>query len=99
MTASNMKRVTATEAAREFSDLLNRVYYAGERLVVVRNGREVAQIGPVESSQPTTFRELLHVMDRLGWPDEDLAADVTTAREELLPVPDDPRDSSSTPTS
>jgi prevent-host-death family protein len=38
--------VTATDAARRFSDLLNRVQYRGETIVVERNGAAVCEITP-----------------------------------------------------
>jgi prevent-host-death family protein len=41
-----MTRLSATEAARSFSDVLNRVA-AGEEIEVVRNGAPVALLTPV----------------------------------------------------
>lgn len=41
-----MTRVTATEAARQLSDLLDRVYYRGESFELERNGLVVARIVP-----------------------------------------------------
>ena len=40
-----MAKLTATEAARNFSDVLNRVA-AGEEIEIVRNGATVALLGP-----------------------------------------------------
>ena len=40
-----MARLSATEAARSFSELLNRVA-AGEEIEIVRSGAAVAVIGP-----------------------------------------------------
>ena len=37
---------TVTEAARRFSDLVNRVYYRGESATLVRNGVAVARLVP-----------------------------------------------------
>src|SRR3972149_307796 len=37
-------KLTATEAARNLSDLLNRVRYRGERFTIVRGGEEVAAL-------------------------------------------------------
>src|SRR6266542_191494 len=45
--------ITATEAARSFSDLLDRVQYRGETFVVERGGGAVCEIAPVG---PPTFR-------------------------------------------
>ena len=41
-----MTRVSATEASRNFSDILNRARYAGETFIVERNGEPVAEIRP-----------------------------------------------------
>jgi prevent-host-death family protein len=43
-----MKELTlsVTEAARSFSDLINRVRYRGESAVLTKNGRAVARIVP-----------------------------------------------------
>lgn len=52
--------MTATEAARSFSELLNRVA-AGEEIEVVRNGAPVAVISPPRTRLLSTprFRALL----------------------------------------
>src|ERR1700733_2901361 len=39
-------RITATEAARKFSEILNRVAYKNETFVVERNGHPVCEISP-----------------------------------------------------
>jgi hypothetical protein len=39
--------ISATEAARTFSDILNRVRYRGEAFVVERGGEPVCRISPV----------------------------------------------------
>jgi prevent-host-death family protein len=40
------QRLTVTEAARNFSDLVNRVYYRGESAILTRNGIPVAYLTP-----------------------------------------------------
>ena len=40
--------VSVSEAREEFAELVNRVAYGGERVRVVRRGREVAAIVPIE---------------------------------------------------
>ena len=49
--------LSVTEAARGFSDLVNRVRYRGETAVLTKNGRAVARLVPVEPP-PITFAEL-----------------------------------------
>ena len=52
--------MTATDAARSFSDVLNRVA-AGDEIELTRNGAPVAVIGPPRARlvSATRFRELL----------------------------------------
>ena len=45
-------RVSATEAARRFSDLLNRVRYRGESFIIERGGEAICEVKP---SAPTRF--------------------------------------------
>jgi hypothetical protein len=41
------RRLSATEAARSFSELLNRVRYRGERFVIERGGVAIGELRPV----------------------------------------------------
>ena len=43
-----MKDVTTAEARKNLADLLNRVAYTQEHVVVTRRGREIAAIIPME---------------------------------------------------
>jgi antitoxin (DNA-binding transcriptional repressor) of toxin-antitoxin stability system len=70
------RSVTATEAARRFSELLNRVRYERETFVILRGGEAVGQLGPVESRSGTTFRDLIAALDRIEKPDRELADDL-----------------------
>jgi len=45
--------ITVTEAARNFSDLINRVVYRGESALLTRNGKPVARIVPEVSRRIT----------------------------------------------
>jgi len=78
-----MTRMTATEAARSFSDVLNRVA-AGEEVEVTRSGAPVAVIGPHRARfvSGERFRELIATAPR---PDEDFAEDLRTVRESAGP--------------
>lgn len=55
-----MAKLSATEAARNFSDVLNRVA-AGEELEIVRNGATVALLSPPKRRllSAEAFRELM----------------------------------------
>lgn len=41
--------VNITEVLRNFSDYINRVVYRGERFILVRGGKPVAELSPVPS--------------------------------------------------
>lgn len=86
-------RVNATEAARRFSDLLNRVRYQGASYVIVRNGEEVGRLGPagpVDERRPGTLRELVAALRSLGPVDTELARDLEAARQAQGALPGDP---------
>ena len=55
-----MSRITATQAARSFSEVLNRVA-SGEEIELTRSGAPVAVIGPPQTRllSAARFRELL----------------------------------------
>jgi antitoxin (DNA-binding transcriptional repressor) of toxin-antitoxin stability system len=66
-----MKRLTATEAARRFSDLLDSVERNGETFVVERRGRAVASIGPAAAVSGRSVKDLLRAQgEDLDWPRE-----------------------------
>jgi len=44
------KIVSATEAVRKFSDILNSVGYRGESYTIIRGGKPVASISPIKPS-------------------------------------------------
>lgn len=80
-------KMTATEAARNFSDLLNRVT-AGEEIEVVRSGAEVAVISPPRrrAVSAARFRELI---SKAPQPDEEFVEDIRASRRSVG-RPDDP---------
>jgi prevent-host-death family protein len=80
---SNVERLTATEAARTFSDVLNRVA-AGEEVEVTRSGAPVAVIGPprARTLSAQRFRALIASAPA---PDEQFAEDLRIARASVGP--------------
>jgi prevent-host-death family protein len=66
-------RISATEAARSFSELMNRVRYHGESFVVERNGKPICEILP---ARPPSFSgaELASLLRSLPKPDEEYLA-------------------------
>lgn len=79
-----MNRLTATEVAREFSAIANRVS-DGEEIEVVRNGAPLMRLLPPSAPRTLSvaaWRELLADLPPI---DESFARDVEAARESLGP--------------
>ena len=47
-----MPTASVTEVARNFAEYVNRVSYRGDRFVLVRGGKPVAELGPVTRGVP-----------------------------------------------
>lgn len=88
------ERISATDVARNLSDVLNRVRYKGESFLIVRNGEEAGVLSPVSEGSPKTLRELVGVVREIGSPDEDFASDLEAVRRESPSLPDEPWPSS-----
>jgi antitoxin (DNA-binding transcriptional repressor) of toxin-antitoxin stability system len=67
--------VSATEAARRFSDLINRACFQEETFVIERGGRPICQLGPLQG-RSCSGADLLALLTRLPRPDEDFLAAV-----------------------
>jgi prevent-host-death family protein len=78
-----MIRLSATEVARQFSAILNRVD-AGEEIEVTRNGVPMMLISPVPRRQSLSSQRWRELMASLPPVDEDFARDVETARKEIV---------------
>lgn len=83
--------MTVTEAARNFSDLVNRVYYRGESTILTRNGFPVAYLSPA-AAVTTPASELAGAWAELPHLDRADAArfaeELEQARRALGPVED-----------
>lgn len=82
-----MTQISASEAARNFSDLLNRVA-DGEEIEIARNGASVAIIGPPRPRYLSAerFRDLLQSLPDV---DDDFADDLRRVRGSVG-LPEDP---------
>ncbi len=69
-------RVSATEAVRTFSDLLNRIRYRGEEFVIERAGEPVCRMSPAAPPRRLTLRELSSLLKEIPDPDAGYASDV-----------------------
>ena len=88
-TAAGGRTVSATEAARSFSDLLNRVRYRGERVTIERAGVPVCEMS---LAVPRAFKlsELAELLDTAAQPDHaywDIVEEVTRTQPTLQPGP------------
>jgi prevent-host-death family protein len=79
-----MKQLSATDASRRFSEVLDDVERAGESYTVVRHGRAVATIGPATGGTGKGLKEVL----RAHQPDDAWADDLRELRESIKPVTD-----------
>ena len=81
-----MVRLSATEVARRFSEILNRVA-AGEEIEVTRAGAPVAVIGPPKARvlSAERFRELIGSAPPV---DDDFAEDMRRIRRSVGPPED-----------
>lgn len=83
-----MKHLSATDAARRFSDLLDAVETRRESFVVVRRGKAVATIGPAVGATGARIKEVL----RQNPPDSAWADDLRGLRGALADDADPWRD-------
>lgn len=66
MAESGSVRINVGEAKKTFSDLLSRVAYRGETIIITRRGRPMARLVPAASAEDA--ENLAHVR---GWLDAD----------------------------
>ena len=80
-----MSRISVTDLARNLADFINRVSYRGERFVVVRGKRPVAELNPVPRGRKLAdLPALLAALPRLTPEEaERLASELDEARCEL----------------
>lgn len=74
-----MRRLTATDAARRFSELLDAVERRGESFLVVRRGHAVARIEPARAANGKAVKDVL----RSSPPDKQWAVELRQLRAAL----------------
>ena len=82
--------ISVTEAARNFADIVSRVFYRGERFVLERGGRPVARLVPVpRGGRLGDLPGLLEAVPRLSIQEaEALGRDVHEAKDSLPELSD-----------
>lgn len=81
------RKLTVTEAARNFADVVNRSFYRGESTILIRSGEAVARIVPVGciGISGAEFAERWNGMAHLNPTDaEEFAQTIEEARSHLL---------------
>ncbi len=78
-----MPEITATDAARNFADLLDAIEHRGEHFTIVRRERAVAHLEPIDRGRGGDIKDLL----RRHRPDPEWANDLEEVRE-LLEIED-----------
>lgn len=71
-----MPEVTATDAARNFADLLDAIEHRGTHFTIVRRGKAVAHLEPMSRGRGADVKALL----RRHHPDPDWAGDLDETR-------------------
>jgi prevent-host-death family protein len=78
-----MTEISATDAARNFADLLDAVEHGGAHYTIVRRGRAVARIEPASKGSGADLKELL----RSFHPDHEWRKDLRSVTDLLHPEP------------
>jgi antitoxin (DNA-binding transcriptional repressor) of toxin-antitoxin stability system len=77
-------RLTVTEVVRNFSEILGRVRFKGERFILLKGGKPVAELRPAKGPARLHLRDLpevLAALPHLGAADADrFARDLESAR-------------------
>jgi hypothetical protein len=60
-----VRRLSSTELAKSLSDVLNRVHYQRETVIVERGGKPLCQLSPVPGSPDFQLSDLVALLDSL----------------------------------
>ena len=75
--------IRATEAVRNFSELLNNIKYRGDRYTIIRGGKPAASLVPVELASPKCtlgdLREIIKNLPHIDRGDTAFGDDVLSA--------------------
>ena len=63
---------TLTEAKSKFSEIINRIIYRRERIVVTKNGKKVAMVIPVDENNLIEAEGLIQAQGALADIDDDI---------------------------
>jgi prevent-host-death family protein len=63
---------TVTEAKSKFSEIINRIIYKKDRIIVTKKGKKVAMVIPLEDNQEDSANGLLKAKGALSDIDKDI---------------------------
>jgi hypothetical protein len=76
------KRISATRAVREFSEVLNTIKFKGVHYIIERGGKPIASMKSIdESNDPMTLDDLPNLLKNLPRLEEELEAFATDLEE------------------
>jgi len=80
--------ISSTDAARNLGECLARIKHTGDRYVLTKNRKPVAELVPVSGARETSMRRLWEAMREVR-SDEDFAADLKRVNDadEVMPNP------------
>ena len=81
--------ISATDAVRNFSDLLNRIRYRGEEFVIERGGEPICRMVPV-GPKKCTVADLVHILRTAPKPDPGYWDDLEDIIKNQPPVQESP---------
>ncbi|HUK39870.1 MAG TPA: hypothetical protein VLX11_02460 [Candidatus Acidoferrales bacterium] len=90
--ANGRRSISATEAARSFSELLDRISYRGESFVIERGGEPVCEMSHVKPLR-FTGADLLSLLYSLPKPDSGYWDALAEATKQRATVPESPWES------
>ena len=76
--------ISATQAARRFSDLINRVLYRGEEFIIERGGEPVCRLAPVRPRR-FTLADMVKLLRSVPKPDSGYWDDLEKIQREQKP--------------
>jgi len=83
-----MEQVNVTQAARQLSDLLNRVAYQGASFELTRGGRSIARLvpaGPPKRVKVSELNDIFARIPKLGDDAEAFERDIADVQSSLVP--------------
>jgi antitoxin (DNA-binding transcriptional repressor) of toxin-antitoxin stability system len=83
-----MERLSVTQAVRQFSDLMNRVFYQGSIVELERGNKVIARICPAAQASPLQVKDLsgfFQELPSLGEDTERFSKDLAEVRKQVPP--------------